>query len=121
MIENEMLNEIYVAKTIGINRIVINKGSNDGINSNMEFSVYMVEDEIFDPITKESLGNFEVFKGLFTVLNIQEKMTTLNRKQPINILEQVYKPEASYESIEAGDKVKIVNYTKSKIRSNKLF
>jgi len=107
---------ISVAKIISYDKIVINKGSSDGIDSEMEFLVYVEGSEILDPITGTSLGNLENPKGFFKIFHIQEKMTTLTAKLNrndiyINIIPFAGKdPEIeALKSIKIGDKVKIIN------------
>lgn len=58
-------------------RIVINKGSKDGVKSDSVFLVYRLGDEMFDPDTKESLGELELICGEGTPEHIQEKLTTI--------------------------------------------
>ena len=44
-----------VVKVINEYRLVINKGSDDGVTVNNQFLIYHLGDELFDPDTKESL------------------------------------------------------------------
>ena len=58
-------------------KIVINKGSADGVTSDNRFLIYRFGEELFDPDTKESLGVLELVCGEGKPEHIQEKITTL--------------------------------------------
>lgn len=58
-------------------KLVINKGSKDGITKKDTFIVYENGNELFDPESKESLGVLEIPKLAMKVFSIQEKMTIL--------------------------------------------
>lgn len=58
-------------------KLVINKGSKDGITKKDTFMVYENGNELFDPESKESLGVLEIPKLAMKVFSIQEKMTIL--------------------------------------------
>lgn len=112
------LKNIIVANKIDTERIVINKGEEDGIEEYMEFLVYSEGEEIFDPTTEKSLGYLENPKAKFKTLHIQKKMTTLisKTKVPNTIamlrisLSDITNPELKLlESVREGDKVKIIN------------
>lgn len=59
-------------------RIVINKGSADGVTTYNRFLVYRLGDELFDPDTNESLGTLEIVCGEGKPEHIQEHLTTLH-------------------------------------------
>lgn len=109
--------DIRVAQVIENDILVINKGEKDLIDESLRFLVYEDQEEIFDPITKESLGKLEKPKGFFKVQHIQEKMTILvselkREKSPFGAL--LFTLESTVEkdllkTIKIGDKVKIVN------------
>lgn len=108
---------IVIAQKIDADVIIINKGKKDNVEEWMRFLVYEESDEVFDPITKESLGNLEKPKGFFKVQHIQEKLTVivseLKRENNVFSLALMNK-DISVErdilkSIRVGDKVKIVN------------
>lgn len=109
--------QINVVSKIDDYQIVINKGIQDGINSYMRFLVYEEGKEIFDPITKESLGVLEIPKGTFKVLNIQDRMTVLisilkkeNKLLSFQAFTNEIDPERELlKTIHIGDKVKIIN------------
>lgn len=66
-----------VVKVIDEYRLVINKGSYDGVTSNDQFLIYHLGEEIFDPDTKESLGVLELVCGEGKPEHIQGHLTTL--------------------------------------------
>ncbi len=108
--------DIRVAKILESDKIVINKGSKDRIDSNMEFLVFEEGEEIKDPVSGESLGVLENPKGTFKPLHIQEKMCILisNTKRPSTLLSMAGLSEINVErallkSIKINDKVKITN------------
>lgn len=73
-------------------RIVINKGSVDGVEMQHRFLVYKLGDELFDPDTKKSLGILEVVCGEGKPEHIQEHMTTLHTaKQQIKKTKTIIK------------------------------
>lgn len=109
--------EIRVASILEVDKIVINKGKNDGIEVNMSFLVYKDGNEIIDPETNKSLGILENPKGTFRVLHVQDTMTILlsELKRP-SMLALNFAPFGEMDverellkSIKVGDKVKIIN------------
>lgn len=69
---------IKVAKVINQFKVVINIGSDDGIEIGQRFLIYSIsEDDIKDPETGESLGNLEIVKGTGVVTHVQDKMATV--------------------------------------------
>jgi proteasome assembly chaperone (PAC2) family protein len=59
-------------------RIVINKGSSNGIHLGQRFLLYTLsEKEIIDPDSGESLGFLEIAKGTGKVVHVQERMCTI--------------------------------------------
>lgn len=66
-----------IAKVIDDTNVVLNIGSNENVSMNDRFLIYKIGEEIFDPDTKESLGNFEIVKGSGKVTHIQNTMCTL--------------------------------------------
>jgi len=66
-----------VIKKIDEYKIVINKGSADGVTKDTRFLVYRLGEELFDPDTKESLGVLELVCGEGKPEHIQEHITTL--------------------------------------------
>ncbi|MDU2208422.1 MAG: hypothetical protein E7E42_01915 [Veillonella sp.] len=72
-----MNKKIMIAKVIDDTNVVLNIGSNENVSINDRFLIYQIGEEIFDPDTKESLGNFEIVKGYGKVTHIQNTMCTL--------------------------------------------
>lgn len=72
------MNEIEgkVAEIIDVYKIVINKGSADGVEEDMRFVIYEPGEDIKDPDTKKSLGNFEYVKVKVKVTYVREKFST---------------------------------------------
>lgn len=66
-----------VVKVIDEYRLVINKGSDDGVTVNNQFLIYHLGEELFDPETKQSLGVLELVCGEGKPEHIQAHMTTL--------------------------------------------
>lgn len=74
------MSNIITGKVISViddYKIVINKGSADGVVMANRFLVYRLGDEMFDPDTKESLGILELVCGEGKPEHIQEHLTTL--------------------------------------------
>ncbi|MBU3660695.1 MAG: hypothetical protein FGM14_12525 [Flavobacteriales bacterium] len=109
--------QIRVVSKIDNYQIVINRGAQDKVNSFMRFLVYKEGNEIFDPLTKQSLGFLEIPKGIFKVFHIQDKMTVLVstlKKDNKLMAFQAFSNGIDIEkdllfSIQIGDKVKIIN------------
>ncbi|WP_316826035.1 hypothetical protein [Pedobacter miscanthi] len=109
--------DIRVARKIDNYVIVINRGADDGIKSYMRFLVYDTGEEIFDPLSNDSLGNLEIAKGFFKVQHVQERITTLvsELRKPNNLLSAFsafgdIDPKADLLlSVRVGDQVKIIN------------
>lgn len=53
--------------------IIINKGSDDGVEEDMRFVIYEEGEEIHDPDTRESLGKLEYIKAKVKVKLPNEK------------------------------------------------
>ncbi len=69
--------QIKVAEIINRYKLVINKGSSSGIKKEQRFLVYKIGEEIFDPDTKESLGNLDIVRGTGRVVHLQDSMATI--------------------------------------------
>lgn len=67
-----------VASVMDLSHVVINRGAEHGIKYNQRFAIYeLSEEDIVDPVTKESLGRLEITKGIGKVVHIQDKMSIL--------------------------------------------
>ncbi|MCK4357360.1 MAG: hypothetical protein KAW92_01205 [Candidatus Cloacimonetes bacterium] len=65
-----------VAKIIDVYTIIINKGSEHGVEEDMRFVIYEPGEDVKDPDTKKSLGNFEYVKAKVKVTYVREKFAT---------------------------------------------
>lgn len=70
-----------VAKVIDNYKLVINRGSENGIREGQRMLVYGISDEdIKDPRTGESLGYLELVRGTGKIISVQEKMSFENER-----------------------------------------
>lgn len=67
----------HVAKVIDEYRVVINQGSNDGVELGDKYLIYGVGEEITDPISGNSLGVLEIVRGRAKVIHLQPTIATL--------------------------------------------
>ena len=64
-----------VAKILGNNEIVINRGRNEGVRPGMLFEVFAPEgEEVWDPDTGETLGTVEDVKAHAEVTEVKERL-----------------------------------------------
>lgn len=71
-----------VIKVLDEYKIVINRGSRDGIKIGQRFLIYADTDELLqDPDTLEGLGNLEIFKGTGKAIYVKEKWATIESDQ----------------------------------------
>ena len=69
---------IRVVKVLSPSQIVLNVGTNEKVSIGDEYIVYgLSEDEIIDPETNRSLGRLEIFRGIGTVIYVQDTMCIL--------------------------------------------
>lgn len=81
-----------VAKIIDNYKLVINRGSEHGIQEGQRMLVYNIDEEdIKDPITGESLGYLEIVRGTGKVIYLQEKISILDSDTILPILEHYHK------------------------------
>ncbi len=67
-----------VVKIIDENKVVINRGSTDGIKTGQRFLIYKLEDDpIKDPETGEDLGYLEVIRGTGKIIHVQGRLSTI--------------------------------------------
>lgn len=74
--------------------LVINKGSNDGVQVGQRFLIYTLGEEIYDPDTQKSLGQLEIVKGTGKVTHLQPTMATIQsdmRTSPSKIIRRIKK------------------------------
>ncbi len=77
MANNAVTYDGLVAKILGKRKVVLNKGSHDGISEGDEFLVFTLGEEIHDPKTGESLGILEEIKGKGKVVHAQDHLCTI--------------------------------------------
>ncbi len=64
-----------VAKVVDEYNIIVNVGSADGVTPNMQFAIFTTGDEVVDPDSNESLGEWELVKGYVMATHVQERIT----------------------------------------------
>ena len=71
-----------VAKVLGSNEIVLNRGRNDGVRTGMVFEVFSPEgEEVWDPDTGETLGTVEDIKAQAEVTEVKERLSVARLQQ----------------------------------------
>jgi hypothetical protein len=79
-----------VAKILGNNEIVINRGRNEGVRPGMLFEVFAPEgEEVWDPDTGETLGTVEDVKAHAEVTEVKERLAVArlqNTRTPFGAL-----------------------------------
>jgi hypothetical protein len=106
-----------VASVLSTDRVVINKGADDGIRVGQRFLIYEVTDEeIVDPVTEESLGLLEEPKGTGRIVSVQKRIAVLESdKEPsgkprpaMSSIAEMFNPAvmAAFRSPKIGDPVK---------------
>ena len=71
-----------VAKILGSNEIVLNRGRNDGVRTGMVFEVFAPEgEEVWDPDTGETLGTVEDVKAQAEVTEVKERLSVARLQQ----------------------------------------
>jgi hypothetical protein len=71
-----------VAKVLGSNEIVLNRGRNDGVRTGMVFEVFSSEgEEVWDPDTGETLGTVEDVKAQAEVTEVKERLSVARLRQ----------------------------------------
>jgi hypothetical protein len=67
--------EGQVAQIIDEAALIINRGAEGGVKPGMRFAVFAEVEDVADPETGQSLGKWELVKGLVVAVHVQEKMT----------------------------------------------
>lgn len=91
--------------------VVVNLGTEDGVQQGDSFLLYRLGEEVIDPDSKVSLGRLEVILGRAVVKHVQPKLATLGPQIRKRILhpseflppQVVEEPEDFDESIRIGD------------------
>ena len=74
-----------VAKVLGSNEIVLNRGRNDGVRAGMVFEVFAPEgEEVWDPDTGETLGTVEDVKATAEVTEVKDRLSVARLRQAAN-------------------------------------
>lgn len=83
---------------------VLNKGTNGGVEVGMRFKLYYLSsNDMLDPLTKESLGKLEILVGTGKVINVQEKISTIESDETnINIIEKTPKANSVLAALGGG-------------------
>lgn len=74
-----------VAKVLGSNEIVLNRGRNDGVRAGMVFEVFSPDgEEVWDPDTGETLGTVEDVKARAEVTEVKDRLSVARLQQTAN-------------------------------------
>jgi hypothetical protein len=64
-----------IAKILGRNEVVINKGRADGVKTGMMFEIFAPEgEEVWDPDTGETLGTVEDIKAKAEITEVKDRL-----------------------------------------------
>lgn len=91
-----------VIKIIDEYKVVINKGSADGVTKDTRFLVYHLGEELFDPDTNKSLGVLELVCGEGKPEHIQKHITTLYTAKTIIRKTKTVKKASPYGGLFGG-------------------
>jgi hypothetical protein len=70
-----------VAKVLGNNEVVINRGRGDGVRQGMLFEIFAPEgEEVWDPDTGETLGTVEDVKARAEVTEVKDRLSVARLK-----------------------------------------
>lgn len=118
-----------VARILGDEEVVLNVGSEDGVEEDMEFVIFSESDHIWDPETRDDLGAIETVKGRVEVYHVMEKMSRARtstyqvrrpsvyeqllsrletRRRKLQVREDQVSPLAEDLAVRVGDKVRSV-------------
>lgn len=100
--------EARVVRIVDETSLIINVGYKHGINAGDEFNILGVSDNIIDPQTFESLGDFYYEKDVLEVVDVKEKYSVLAKPQripsnPFGFDDPVTKPEFVSLNIDLDD------------------
>lgn len=74
-IQAKILKDVRVAKVISNNQLVLNAGSTDGVEKGDKFIILEMGEEVMDPVTGESLGEYEIIKGHAKVFHVTGRLS----------------------------------------------
>ena len=66
-----------IVKVVDGFTVAIDRGATDGVQLGQLFLIYSLGEELNDPVTGESLGRLEIVKGRGKVINVQERIATI--------------------------------------------
>lgn len=66
-------------------RIIIDKGSIDGVEEGLKFIIYSEGDDIIDPITYRNLGKLEIRKHKGIAIHVQDEFSIIKSNEYIQI------------------------------------
>jgi hypothetical protein len=67
-----------VVKVLETDRVVINRGTQDGVAVGQQYIVYILDNDVLvDPSTGEELGRLEIIKGVGRVTQVQDRIAVL--------------------------------------------
>ncbi|NIK11155.1 FlgT C-terminal domain-containing protein [Alkalibacillus almallahensis] len=79
-----MSNTFKIVKIIDEYTLIINAGSNDGVNIDDKFQILDKKgNKVIDPDTKEVIGKLDLIKDTVTVTEVYEKMSVCSSKSVI--------------------------------------
>ena len=67
--------EGQIARIVDESALIINRGAAQGVKPGMRFAVFAEVEDVADPASGESLGKWELVKGLIAAAHVQEKMS----------------------------------------------
>ena len=65
-----------IAQILSPTRFVLAAGKEQDVKEGMEFIIYELGDPVYDPETKESLGELELHKGRLKIIHVQDRLST---------------------------------------------
>lgn len=103
---SENAEEAIVVEASDPNRVVLNRGSSHGVERGQEFVIYALsENELEDPVSGETLGRLERVKALGTVVNVQDRMCTIELERGYPVKHRVGRSSTfqAFPGIKIGD------------------
>lgn len=77
----EAKKQAKVAKVVDQFKVVLNIGAAQGVTTGDDYIIYRIGEDIIDPDTGDSLGEYEEVIGRGTVTHVQDKMCTLESSE----------------------------------------
>lgn len=97
---------LRIAEILDAETFVINHGSDTNIKLGQRFLVYNLGKEIFDPVTKESLGRLEIVRGTGRVTHVQQKISTVKsdmKAAPTRTIRRTIPPSLAMSLLKMGE------------------